>query len=283
MEDKLEKTINRLKNLDQNKTLNPEELKQLAIEEIENKERLKSVKEDLDIEDMFIDTDETKIAKKLLKKYINTYTIETISEQNTLKQLVFLEVFNIRIQTELNNYHKEEQPSPPKLVESLHSNLNQISALKDKLGISKDKQKQTQGEGYAVLDTLFKKWKKWRDENQGSRTLTCPHCGKMVLLKIRTDIWETQKHPFFKDRILANPHLMELYKSGKITKRDVAEVLGTSVDYISWLISKVYYREFEGIDKPEIREDNITQPLISDIIKVEPIVDNSNVPESGKE
>lgn len=205
---------------------------------------IKRVDDDRDIEDMFTDDEEKKKAKKLLKKYFNTYSIESISERNTLKQLVFLEVFNIRLQNELNTYHQNQQPAHPKTVESLHNNLNQISSLKDKLGVSKDKQKQTQAEGYSILETLFRKHKIWREENQGSRTLTCPYCSKMVLLRIRMKDWEAQKHPFFKDKILANTHLMELLKEGKITKRDVASVLGTSVDYIDWLIEKIYYKEF---------------------------------------
>jgi hypothetical protein len=94
------------------------------------------------------------------------------------------------------------------------------------------------------LGSMMKKYKIWRSENQGSRTLVCPHCGKMTLLKIRMEAWEAQKHAFFKDRILANPHLMEMYKNGKISKHDVAKVLHTSLDYIDWLIKKVYYRDF---------------------------------------
>jgi len=39
------------------------------------------------------------------------------------------------------------------------------------------------------------------------------------MLKIRTEAWEAQKHPFFKDRILANKHLVKLYKDKKITKK----------------------------------------------------------------
>jgi hypothetical protein len=66
----------------------------------------------------------------------------------------------------------------------------------------------------------------------------CPFCGKMIMLKIRTDAWEAQKHPMFHDRILGNSHLIKLYKEGRLTKEDLASIFETSPDYVSWLISK---------------------------------------------
>jgi DNA-directed RNA polymerase subunit RPC12/RpoP len=243
-----EQLFKKLRGLKQCKDLTDEEVKKAVKEKLAEKD----LSEELDIEGMFIDKDEKKEAEKFLRKYLNTYSIETVAERNTLKQLVFLEVFNNRIQRELNNYYKEEQPVPPKTVESLHSNLNQINNLKTKLGLSADKKDKSLSEGYGIFDTMLKKWKIWREENQGSRTLCCPHCGKMIILKIRTDAWEALKHPFFKDRILANPYLMELYREGKITKHDVALVLGTSLDYCDWLIKKVYYKEFNKLPPKEV-------------------------------
>jgi len=78
----------------------------------------------------------------------------------------------------------------------------------------------------------------WGEQNQGSRTCICPHCGKMVLLKIRTDKYDVSKHPFFRDRILGNVHMIKLYKENKISKEDCAKILGVSNDYIDWLIEK---------------------------------------------
>jgi DNA-directed RNA polymerase subunit RPC12/RpoP len=258
-----EQLFKKLRGLKQYKDLTDEEVKKAVKEKLAEKD----LSEELDIEGMFIDKDEKKEAEKFLRKYLNTYSIETVAERNTLKQLVFLEVFNNRIQRELNNYYKEEQPVPPKTVESLHSNLNQINNLKTKLGLSADKKDKSLSEGYGIFDTMLKKWKIWREENQGSRTLCCPHCGKMVLLKIRTDAWEALKHPFFKDRILANPYLMELYKEGKITKHDVARVLGTSLDYIDWLVKKVYYREFNTPSPEELRDPELESGITENVIQ----------------
>ena len=259
---KLDKIINQLKGLEQYKNLSESELEDIAKSKLEEEES--KTDDDLDIEGMFIDKTEKKEAKILLKKYLEVYSLESPSDKNTVKQLVFLEVFNNRLQRELNNYHKEQQPAPPKTIESLHSNLNRITELKDKLGLSRDKKGKAVSEGYSVLDTLFKKWKNWREENQGSRTLSCPHCGKIVLLKIRTDSWETMKHPFFKDRILANPYLMVMYKEGRITKQDVASVLGTSVDYIDWMIDKIYFKEFNRIKVESL--DELESGVMEDVV-----------------
>jgi DNA-directed RNA polymerase subunit RPC12/RpoP len=274
---KLDNLFKRARPLKQYQSLSDEELMGLIIEKESLKTDESSI-EELDIEDMFIDKQEKKEAKKLLRKYLTTYTIETISEKNTLKQLVFLEIFNIRLQRELNKYHEQDQPSPVKTVEALHSNLTQISILKEKIGLSTDKKGKNLNEGYAILSTLFKKWKIWREENQGSRSCNCPHCGKMIMLKIRTEAWEAQKHPYFKDRILANDHLMDLYKREKITQHDVARILGTSIDYISWLVKKIYFKEFGIVNKVN-EEDEVSKNeeilLPSQTLNIEePILNN---------
>lgn len=254
--EKLNKLFKRARTLKQYKKYTDDELLKLVKARYESKAKDKLIVKDLDIKNMFVNKDETEDAEKLLKKYVNTYSIETVSERESLKQLIFLEVFNIRLQRELNTCHESQQPSPPKTIEALHSNLNQISALKEKIGLCASKKDKNINEGYAVFETLKKKWKIWREENQGSRTLSCPHCGKMTLLKIRTDIWEALKHPYFKDRVLANDHLMELYKTNKITKNDIALILGTSIDYIDWLVKKIYFKEFGIKQASEIQEEN---------------------------
>jgi len=88
----------------------------------------------------------------------------------------------------------------------------------------------------------------------------CPHCSKMVMLKIRTEAYEAMKHPFFfKDRILSNAHLWDMYKENKITLLDVCKVLlGKECDstaYGSWLERKIFnVKEKNLVDQEEIKE-----------------------------
>ena len=254
--DSTDKVFAKLRNLAQYKNISDIDLYKIA--ETKASEDKKS-EDEIEVESMFTNTKEKKEARKLLLKYLNNYTFENISEKNTVKQLVFLEVFHVRLQDELNVYSAEAQPTPIKTVEAMHGNLREISLLKAQLGIRKDKEKTFQSDAYLTLETLKKKFKNWREENQGSRTLSCPHCGKMVMLKILTDVWEAQKHPFFIDRFIANKHLMMLLKEGTITKRDVAKVLETSQDYIDWLLDKVFpakYKKQVAADKPQKEIEN---------------------------
>ena len=62
---------------------------------------------------------------------------------------------------------------------------------------------------------------------------------RIILLRIRTDIWEAQKHPFFKDNRLYNKHLFKLLETDIITKEDVAKVLEVSEDYVDWMVEKI--------------------------------------------
>ncbi len=78
------------------------------------------------------------------------------------------------------------------------------------------------------------------EENQGSRILSCPHCSKTIMLKIRTKAWEALKHPFFQDKILGNKELWKVFKEGKITKEEQAKILGVTPQYIDWLEEKIF-------------------------------------------
>ena len=193
--------------------------------------------DDLGVGELFDDSIERAAAIKLLKKYLKEYVIENISDKNTLKQLIYLEILHYyRLQKTANNEFKDLKVTSPNVVRAIHENLEQILKLKNSLSlIQPDKDK---SDAYSTLNTLFRKFKVWRENNQGTRTLICPHCSKMIMLKIRTEAWEAQQHPFFKDKILYNPYLVQLYRDNKITAEDVAKILQVSPDYVYWLIEK---------------------------------------------
>lgn len=183
-------------------------------------------------------------AKKQFEEYKSHYHIDSLSDLQVLEELVFREAIQERYKKQvekLANYAKsqgKEQIAPKSLTYALDQNLERILELREKLGFFEDKKAK---DPYKYIQILKKKFKKYLEENQGSRELICPHCSKMIMLKIKTDKWEEQKHPLFKDRILANKHLWTLYKKeGKITKEDIAKILGVSIDYIGWLERKIF-------------------------------------------
>ncbi len=180
-------------------------------------------------------------AEKRFEEYKECHHVESKSDLYLLEELVYRETIQERTKQEIEDLSKsgseeKKKSIPHYLQETLDTNLDKIIEIKTKLGLFDEKK--TEDSPYKYIQDLKKKFNIWLSENQGSRTLICPNCSKMILLKIKTDIWESQKHPFFKDRILTNEHLVLLYKEKKITQEDVAKILGVSDNYVSWLIEK---------------------------------------------
>lgn len=238
-EKQIEARIKMYKSLKAMKNLSPEQMRIKAIEGL-GKSLAKS---DIDIGSIFSDKVEIKQAKDLLKLYLADFSIETIADKNTLKEVIYLEIVQQRLQVKLNGYYEKDQKAVPlQLIDVIHKNSKAILDLKNSLGLNKAKNKG----GYDAFKHLIQRAKKWREENQGSRTLSCPHCAKMIFLKIRTDAWEAQKHPFFKDKVLYNKHVVELFRKEIITREDVAKILECSTDYVEWLIEKIEPPKKEG-------------------------------------
>ena len=202
---------------------------------------------------------EKRWANNQFNSYRDRYHIDNFSDLEILSELVFREALQQRSKKKIEKYGEKAKGKkegavtkketntviPQHLLSFLDENLERILTLKEKLGLFSDKTT----DPFQHIQTLKKKFKKWMSENQGSRTLICPHCSNMVMLKIRTDKYEAQKHPFFVDKILANKHLWKMYKDGTITKEDVAKVLGTSDMYINWLEERIYNKDSENPSK----------------------------------
>jgi len=233
--DKIANRVNQYRNFPGYKNKTEADLKKMA----EEKVRIDILIDELDIPGQFDDDTEKKESILMARKYFKDYTFEFVSDKNTLKQLIFLEIVNKRLQKMLNEFYTDSKAVPVQMMEALHKNIMQITELKKTLGLSKADREQNSSDAFKTLDILKKKFKRWGDENNGSRTMVCPHCSKMVLLRIRTDMWEAQKHPYFKDRFLANEKLIELYKRNRLTKQELSVILETSEDYIDWIISKL--------------------------------------------
>lgn len=230
-EETIQKHLNKISKLHQYRNKTEQELYKIA------KERAELHDPELEI-DFLTDRKEQKVAKELVRRYIKDYLIETVSDKNLIKHIVFLEIIQSRMQSSMNDIHKANKALPLNMAEGVQKNLDAILKAKQALGLTRDKRDAQRDDATRAWDKLKLKAKKWREQNQGSRTLICPHCSQMVLLKIRMEMWEAQKHPFFKDRVLGNLHLLALYQQRTITADDVAKILGTSEDYVEWLIEK---------------------------------------------
>jgi len=187
-------------------------------------------------------------------EYIRVYNITEYSDLQILEDLIFYEIAQERMKISIENKRKEHEKKNKELPEkdqkeysiptyihtALNSNLEQILILKDKLGLLNLNIGDDAFKHFKILENKFKIW---CEENQGSRTFTCPHCSKNVVLFVKPDVWEIQGHKYFRDKILCNEHLIKLYKDKKITSEEVSLILGTTPAYTEWLIKKWYHNE----------------------------------------
>jgi len=189
---------------------------------------------------------ELRSARKRFEDYCDKYHFESISDLQLLEELVYRESLQERYKKKILDIAnkegvKEENVVPTYVLKALDENLSKQLEIKDKLGLFNTNKGK---DPLRHFKTLTKKFHKWMENNQASRTFSCPFCSKMIMLKIKTDSYDALKHPFFKDKILSNKHLWKLYKEGKITKLDVAKVLlgdeVTTSDYVDWLAEKIY-------------------------------------------
>lgn len=184
--------------------------------------------------------------KEMFDDYVLHYHISSYSDMQMLEELIYRELMQTRLKKKIEKleakYKKEdkEYSTPKHIIETMNENFEQVLSIKEKLGMLENKDGVDTFEQFKILEAKFKVW---CEQNQGSRTFTCPHCSKSVILYVKPDTWEAQGHKHFRDRILCNDHLVKLYKDKKITAEDVALILGTSSKYTTWLIQKWYQNE----------------------------------------
>lgn len=211
-----------IKHLNQYKDLTKRELDEVV-------DRLYERQKLYDVEWVGLRETEEKKAQKKFKTYIDKYNIEKFSDLEDLKSLVQTELLIERIR---EKFGKSDKIPSKYDIDSLSTLQKHVLQIKQNLGIFREEEK---SDVYNYVKSVKKKFLKWAEENQLTRQRKCPHCGKFLMLLMRTDKYDVKKHPFISDSVITNKHLLKLYKEGKITKDDVAKVLNVSPDYITWL------------------------------------------------
>lgn len=179
-------------------------------------------------------------AKKRFSEYQKRYPHEfdSISKLALLEELVFAEALQERHKKHIgkltkNSASNEDFIIPDALRNLVDEDLERVLKIKDKLNL-KDKVEKEQT-FLKLFNTLAEKFKIWESDNISERECVCPYCAEVFYLHLKTDKYIAGKTPFFEGRVLTNKPLFEVYKAGKITKEDVAKILGTSVDYVEKL------------------------------------------------
>jgi len=232
-----DKVLSKLKGLKQYRGLSDEQLKVLAKEKLEKDQILKNLT-------FCISDKEREYAAELLEQYLAESSIESIADKDTLKQLIDIEVLIERIKQFLNvEYQKANSAIPLKMTEELRASNELALELKEKLGLTnKDREQATWLETW---EELKKKAKKYYEEHKGCNVVKCPYCQNMFMLLMRTENLDAQKCTMFKDTILYNKKLLDLYHEKRLTKEELAEILGVSIKYIDEIYDNLYLKELE--------------------------------------
>jgi len=189
---------------------------------------------------------EFKDAENRFNQYKENNHFESWSDLELLEEKVYRETIQERYRkkiAELTENKKKKNKKegndldeidivPSHILEAMNGNFEQIISISEKLGLLKTKKEE---ELFDYITSLKKKFKIWKENNWDARMTTCPFCSKVFFLNIRTEHFNVNKSPFFEDRVIANKPLFILYKQGKITKQDLANVLNVSADYVNKL------------------------------------------------
>ena len=228
--DNLEKEIKRLRNLKQNQEKSEEELILLAKDKLEKQDILSSL--------TFCLEDEKEYARNLLEKYLSESSLESASEKDTLKHLIDLEILLERIKTYLNTEYGKANPAIPiAFIQQVTELTNQITELKVKLGLS---QKEEQKNVLEEWNKLKAKALAYYKENAGCNVIKCPECKKLFMILKDVRGYTSEKIKFFRRTLLYNKEMFSWLDKKIVTKEQLAEAFGVSVDYINLIYENIY-------------------------------------------
>lgn len=228
-----DKKIKQLGKLKQNKNKSPEELEKLAEQKCREEELLTAFVGLSDIE--------KQKALQLYDQYVSEHSFESLAEKSTLINLVYLEILNDRIKLYIEQEGKDKQGAIPlKMTEQLVNNTTQVMNLKEKLGMMKDADSESALE---LINELKEKALNYYEEHAGETYVKCPECQNLFRLLMKIDGLEPAKATFFKGTTLYNIKLMELYHYKKLTKKEVAEILGVHTNYVDFIYENIYLKK----------------------------------------
>jgi len=171
---------------------------------------------------LFTNPEEQQLAEERFKSYLENHELESMSELDTLRSLVYNEIFETRIQKELNRIDEKKEYPPEKLTKQLTDIQNQKMELKVKLGIDNEEKVHDDLTGYQML---MKRGDKYIQAHRNEFTLwisyTCKKCGhkdcESYLIAKKVKDFDTMKHPWYAGRFLFNYEILKDVKEGKLT------------------------------------------------------------------
>jgi hypothetical protein len=234
-----DKLIQKYKNMKQYQNLSDIELEQLIQKKIDEEGLLTAF--------VGLSADEKQKAINLYDQYISEHSFESLAEKSTLINLVYLEILNDRVKIFIEQEGNEKKGAIPlRMTEQLVANTNQIMELKEKLGMMKDADSENALE---LMNELKEKALTYYNEHAGCTTIRCPNCQQLFNLLMDVVNLTPEKCSFFRGTLLYNLPLLNLYHLKKITKLEVAEVLGVHQNYVDFIYNNLYLKELNNEEK----------------------------------
>jgi len=231
-----DKLIQKYRNMIQYKNLSDEELEQLVQKKIDEEGLLTA----------FVGLSDTEKQKaiQLYDQYVSEHSFESLAEKSTLINLVYLEMLNDRVKLYIEKEGKDKQGAIPlRMTEQLVFNNTQIMQFKEKLGMMRDADSENALE---LMNELKEKALTYYNEHAGCTTIRCPYCQQLFNLLMDVSNLTPEKCSFFRGTMLYNLPLLNLYHNKKITKEEVANVLGTHINYVDFIYNNLYLKELNS-------------------------------------
>jgi len=214
--------LKRIRPLVQNKNKSDDELFPLV--------RVNLMVKELRTTPLFSEPEEQEIAEEKFRSYLTNNEIESGSDIDTLKSLIFNEVLETRIQKRFNDLAKEKKYPDDRLIKSLVEVQNQKSDLKIKLGIDR---KDNENNDLSAYQLLHKRVDKYINDHKDEFTVglgfECEKCQhqnwETFLLYKRVKDFKMVKHPYFAGRFLFNYEIIKDVKNKKISKEQAVRYL----------------------------------------------------------
>jgi hypothetical protein len=174
-------------------------------------------------------------------KDIESDVIKLIGHESKWFRLDDFEILNERIKNYIEKEGKEKDGAVPlKMTEQLMFNTQQVTQLKEKLGMLKASDSDT---ALNLINELKEKALKYYEEHAGCTTVKCPYCQNLFNLLMDVSKLEPAQATFFQKTMLYNLPLMKVYHEKRITIEEMAEIFGVHTKYIDFVYQNLYLRD----------------------------------------
>ena len=185
---------------------------------------------------------EKKFLLTRLKEYSKDFSFNDSTDLGDLRQIFSLELELKRLQEQA----KDKDKSDYNLADVMKKYSDTLRELKLKLGISRSQRSSSKEAGVDYLTRVKKAAFEYMQKHRDEFIYKCKSCGCIHLLARRHTAFDEYGN-------IWNMKLITLYNEGKLTLKEVAEILETSEEYIKYICKqkKVELREEQSKEKKD--------------------------------